>query len=957
MDTDYTLTSTSSCTHHTAFDYEACGVELLVDGQEATTADAFSAGQDGGTASFVIRLVKKKSKGEEGGVSSSGLKGGVSSSGGLASAPSTPVVRWSASLGNTTEGYSAGNIQFAADFTSLNAVTESLFEISGNDGDRMVLNDPVTGRLRQVVVPGSGNGVTLIEWKRLGTGMEVSFYNELVTTPPSSGLWTIPTGVSPAVTYVFTVGVSGGRRTIKVVERRPNAQAIIEDSSTYSSTWDGVQLENSSGGPDDPAGETTVTTSVPLTTVLGGSRIETTVTSNPRGVEQRIQRTITRFEWGEETTEERVGPALGAQITSYAYFTGLTDFGYTKLKWVVRPDGDWTRFEYARSGAVSGTYSPWKSSPATPADASVSNCVYESTTYHGVVSRDVSRNEKIVLGRLVSTTNYAPNRIVQVGGRDVHVSAVSSDALPTRSSAVYSLNAAEPWKGRQAWSEDGRGSKIQYTYESGTYDEAGKVFSAGPGFDRREIEELVQGGSGQPVNHFSTKTIRIFKTQSLMTETSQIFADGAYRSVQRLRYQYDAQGHQTHIHTASATAAGAFPSERVIQNTAYLADGRVLSETDSQGLVTEYQYDSRQRPFRRIKPAKGGELASYREMQYDAKGNVIAQWHVAGAVPASNQPTPVNAQRTLEKTFYNAYGDVASQTDTEGLVTSWQAPVYPIGGGRQESYTPPSGIQQTTRYFRDGQVQEIIAAPGSAADDPSPEGRYYDYSVTSDGTMVRRETMGLLSPAVSRSYSKVGQVVREERPAFGGGTTARRMVYDQSGRNVAVASDSLIRMVTQYNDAQFGAMVARGYDINSNGTLDVLSAEPITEFESRIEQIDGNWWSVSRTFQYKTNGTNDKINLGESRRQLTGLSATQESVNVSITPAGRVLRSTTSIDLGSATVTTLQEDITLPVAPVPVSSSVSINGNGKAQTLYPGAGPAVETTTTNYDGLGRTVAV
>jgi len=104
---------------------------------------------------------------------------------------------------------------------------------------------------------------------------------------------------------------------------------------------------------------TTVQTST--TTWTENNTIKTTVSDiNSTTSSTVVECVIDKYEvysWGTPIIEAKLGLGTNQLTTSYSYWTNSSDNGYTQLKQMVLPTGDWRYYTYDTSGRVSRAYS------------------------------------------------------------------------------------------------------------------------------------------------------------------------------------------------------------------------------------------------------------------------------------------------------------------------------------------------------------------------------------------------------------------------------------------------------------------------------------------------------------------------------------------------------------------------------------------------------------------------
>ena len=159
------------------------------------------------------------------------------------------------------------------------------------------------------------------------------------------------------------------------------------------------------------------------------------------------------------------------------------------------------------------------------------------------------------------------------------------------------------------------------------------------------------------------------------------------------QHGYDAEGH-----LVLTTSDGRITYE------ATWTDGRLVSETDEQGITTTYDvFDAEGRV---LQETRSGVVTAYVS---DPAGRTTSTTRSAGGLSLTNS------------TGYDISGRVISETSEDGLIRST---TYSQGGRVTTVTRPDTSTEITTRYL-DGQTRSVTGT-GVVA-------RHYDYGAEYDG--------------------------------------------------------------------------------------------------------------------------------------------------------------------------------------------------------------------------------
>ncbi len=288
----------------------------------------------------------------------------------------------------------------------------------------------------------------------------------------------------------------------------------------------------------------------------------------------------------------------------------------------------------------------------------------------------------------------------------------------------------------------------------------------------------------------------------------------------------------THLYDANDRRTATIDALGHVHSTAYDAAGRVVSNTDPLGRVTQYEYDPSGRPTRTIQPD-----GTFTSTAYDAAGRMTSTTDTAGRTTlyeydALGRQTRVEyADGTFTTSVYDAAGRMTSTTDALGHTTSYTHDAL----GRTLTVTDPEG--GVTRYEYDSRGRT------TAMEDANGNTTVYEYDAADRQTRVEFAD----GTATTREYDAVGRMIAQTDPL--GHTT--RFVHDGAGRLLSVtnalghathyAYDEAGNQVSQ-TDA-LGRVTRFAYDALGRrtsrtlplGMSETLSYDPIGNLLSRVD--------------------------------------------------------------------------------------------------------------------------
>ncbi|WP_211325490.1 RHS repeat-associated core domain-containing protein [Roseimicrobium gellanilyticum] len=564
-------------------------------------------------------------------------------------------------------------------------------------------------------------------------------------------------------------------------------------------------------------------------------------------------------------TEEGVA---GDRVTYYSYYDdeNLPDTVQGQLHIQLNPDGSWARYFYnADDGSISQTWTPWMDAGASTiagiAEIPASQCQVEEVQtldFPVETTTKITRIKGITVSRTVITKSQAHDgatgqavdeiRTQKFSGSGELVSDTSSGNLQVGGAQVYFVEA----------------SGARTTYRS-----------------------QILGGVRNITTTQGTVTYPFGVPGKSLQTLVQLNAQGSM-SLERTNVSTGGDGHETaSVRTYSYGNSG--PGSTTI--TEYL-DGiaervssqnisGVSTETDAAGVVKTTTTDA----------ATGtstmtlGTLSTIHSIHARPAGS-------GGATPPGYlervQRSAAGQTRTDAETQVDEYGETVVSTDHLGRTSQYTYGLTPEGG-RLVTETMPGGLTQIIASYRDGQPKSITGTGVMA--------EYYTYEVNNRGELLTTVHIGSAnSPRWRRVASDgTGRVLREESPAVGGsGVLVTQHVYNGKGQRIKTIRPGLAAAIFEYDEMD--QLYREGVDLNGDGVLNLTGAsvEPVTEYETVYEKVNGYWWEVSRTRVHTGDGADGMSWRQREERRVLGLGPNE--IRISYDESGASTVSTVAYD-------------------------------------------------------------
>ena len=416
----------------------------------------------------------------------------------------------------------------------------------------------------------------------------------------------------------------------------------------------------------------------------------------------------------------------------------------------IKPNGGYTRYEYDDQGRVVLQATPWagggeRGTRTTYADLRF-NDFRPAMEKEVIIAPD---GTETVLNQRSYTYEDSP----EVNRTTVTETALGSDQVHTSVSETYGEAAQYPYaRGRQKMRQGIDGVQTVYTYEA----------ASDHGAVHKVIETVQANGSIVPGQ--STKSVQYIAENGTTTRKEQYVHTGEdWSLISTEDYEYDAE--LKRIKTTKGN--GRFST------TEWMCCGP-LTETDEDGVVTTYGYNSAKQLVETIRSATETTPETITSYMRDATGRILSTRHDVGAMT------------TVESTEYDDLGRTISTTDVLGRITRTEY------SQNQLAITEvlPSGATLVTKRYYDG---AILWAGGTGQREMETQ-----VELTKEGILTTTLSHGVvLSRTLKNGF---GQISHQGQPNTHGGFIITRNSYNGKGQLVHSQMEGMAPALTAYNE-------------------------------------------------------------------------------------------------------------------------------------------------------------
>ncbi|MDH5675996.1 MAG: hypothetical protein OEZ06_27990 [Myxococcales bacterium] len=613
--------------------------------------------------------------------------------------------------------------------------------------------------------------------------------------------------------------------------------------------------------------------------------------------------------WGYAVVEEIIDPSGAALTTTTQYYENAFDVGsYSKPYRIQRHDGSWTQYLYDDKGRLKTQDSSWLSIPIGP-NARKLEYTYPTTADSEQDLYRPSQVSEYLSGAEVARSYLTISRASNGSRIETETRCSELPCSPGSASAqVTTRHYAAPdternLSGRLEKVVHPDGTETHYRHEEGTVDGLG-TFSPGTGEALRTTTTRY-GAGGAVVDGKSEREVTIVDEFGKTRRTERLVATASgFALIDWTEFEYDEYGHVTRTERSNGEVT-----------TAEWGCCTANERTDSRGIATTVlERDGMQRV---VSEQRAGITTTY---ELDALGRQLSVVREGGGAAATSGQS------------YDGAGRLLSSTDASQLTTSY---AYDASG-RITTVSRPGGLTEITERHADGQTKSL----GGTAVVPQS----FAYSVAA-GTRTTRVQTGT-AMWQQTTVDMLGRTVRVERPGYGGTVEVSETFYNDKGQVERTSATGQADTLYEYDD--LGNQIRSGLDINGNGQLDAAGPDRITDSDSRVVNVGGDWWQQSQQWVYPGDASSAAVLTSLQRSRLTGFGAGVVSEQHNVDLHGNMTVSRVEIDRASKTETRTTD--------VPDSNTdvvaVSVLGRLTSSTSQTGV-----VLNYGYDGLGRRTSV
>ncbi|MCD8062217.1 MAG: sugar-binding protein [Akkermansiaceae bacterium] len=433
-----------------------------------------------------------------------------------------------------------------------------------------------------------------------------------------------------------------------------------------------------------------------------------------------------------------------AQTTLYIYNDQF------RVSLELKPDGGYTRYEYDDQGRVILEASPWAGGGERGTRTTYADLRFND--FRPATETDVIITESGTETRLLKRT-YTYEDTPQVSRTTVTETALGSNQIHTSISETYGEAAEYSYaRGRQKLTQGIDGVQTVYTYESAN--EYGAI---------HKVTETVQA-NGSIIPGQSTRSVQYIAENGTTTRNEEYVHTGEKWSlISSEDYEYNPEGKR--IKTMRGNGR--------LRMTEWMCCGP-LRETDEDGVVISYGYNSAKQLVETIRAATETMPETITSYTKDAAGRTIATRRDVG--PLS----------TVENVEYDYLGRVISSTDILGRITRTEY----SDDGLTTTVTTPAGATMVTQTYYDGTVV-LEGGTGQRAMETRLE-------LTKEGILTTTLSKGVvLSRTLQNGF---GQTVRQETPNTQGRFIVSLNSYNNKGKLIRTQTDGVAPTWRDYNE-------------------------------------------------------------------------------------------------------------------------------------------------------------
>lgn len=633
-----------------------------------------------------------------------------------------------------------------------------------------------------------------------------------------------------------------------------------------------------------------------------------------------ISRTVeeyTKYDFGEMLTKIIFDPNGTNQQTSKEYY--LTGDNVSAVKNTKYATGNWEYFAYDTSKRQTRRISAFKNLPYGETE---NYAVTEENEYVADYTDDRPRMKIRKINGVVVQKEFHSYNTASFRRTETSEVAVAPDTQAGSSTNLKTIKVFDTQTERLISVTHPNGCFESYTYEYGTYTPENNT----PGTftvstSGNALRETIIYGTLEHPEGIPGKTT---KKVSVSNEYGDKVLEATYAC---LSSGYELAAFNIYSYDAMHKLLRSYSSNSLEKLQSWQGDQLVSSTADT-GVEMVYAYDSADRLKSITKKGMGDKPDLITTYTYDAADRKLSETVSAGS-------------ESLTKSWtYDTQGNILSETDTNGLTTSYQYTFPNSSRGRIIKKIHPGGFTTITELYFDGQVKSITGTAQAAV--------YYDYGAdsASNCSWVKESYGAENSSRWKKTYTNMfGQISKVEESGYNGAVVVTQYFYNTKGQLARTSKTGMADTLYVYDE--LGTLIRSGLDVNGNGTLDLASSDRIQERNYGYIKENTSLFFVNESKVYGVKDSDAVTTLNTEKIQLTNLPGGVTALKYQIDRYGNITEFRTTINRSGKTVTTT---VTYPDSVIPseriLENALLVSEKSKSGLLY----------SYSYDGLERKVS-
>jgi RHS repeat-associated protein len=702
-------------------------------------------------------------------------------------------VHFSISLGNLSDGSSAGKLEMLAPSVSKLLYTTAAWNAVVPTSNDITLVEDTSGNLLQVKTT-----YWLVDLLQVSASVcDVNIYQAGQISGIPAANQRFPLSGSPFVTFESAepTADSGAGSQLTVSEIRGSMVKQTSFSNFTSSVGPGVTM---SLGPGYGVHRISQGTS-------GTTITEVRDTLNDSG--SLLDQTTTVYNvanFGTVVTSMTVSTGSGAPlVTQNTYYNNSATDGaaYGNLKQSINPDGSWDYYTYDSFGRLAQHLSPYLNSAPT---IDPTQCRATTVTYITLADLDgdglqetLVQTVNSVLGAEVSRSyEYRPTNTVMFNG-----------------DPCQQVSSIKCIKSGAAWNDSGNLATLTYTYRGGPFDGQTRAIFYPDG--TASLTAMALDGQGNSISTVKTGQLNAAGTDVVVGTMDVTTTNLTSNSAVGVTTSDIATASQLSYWTATQSDQWGRPttiaySDGTTDYRSYACCG-LASETDREGITTSYNYDL---AGRLVSTTRAGVTTLN---GYDADGRLLTVTRQGSDGSAIVQQT----------NSYDLAGRKISSADAMGRITTYSQKIDSSNESVVTTTDPDGGTQVATNAS-DGSPLSVSGT--------SCSNLQYSYGVDSIGYFTKTIHVGSSGETTEWTKSYSDFAGRSSSTAYADGASSNN-TYNRLGQLIQTIDPDGVSMLYGYDSLGHQTTVVT--DMDRNGTIDASGTDRITSTVTQVASDHG----------------------------------------------------------------------------------------------------------------------